>query len=258
VAQLSDRQGTQKIKVLLDLIWYTKTTTAMRVRGRIEKILDWAKAQGFRDGENPARWDGHLDSIYPTKEKVAPVKHHAAMPFRDVPGFMGKLRGQDGVSARALEFVILTAARTSEVLKAKRSEIDRAGRMWIVPPDQIKMRQEHRVPLCDSAIAIIDALPQQDEYLFPGFKAGRRLDDKALQRVLEKMDISRDVATVHGFRSTFMDWGHEVGDHPKELLDLALAHAVSDRVEAAYRRGTMLAKRHALMRDWETYCRSHQ
>jgi integrase len=254
VAQLSGRAGTQKIKALLDPIWYTKTTTASRVRGRIEKVLDWAKAQGFRDGETPARWVGHLDSIYPTKEKVAPVKHHAAMPFRDVPAFMDKLREQEGIAARALEFTILTAGRTSEILEAKRSEIDRAARMWIVPKERMKTRRrEHRVPLCDSALKIIDGLPQQGEYLFPGHKAGRPLDHKTLLRVLETTGVSDD-ATAHGFRSTFDDWASEVGDYPNEMIKLAIAHAIGDKAEAAYRRGSMLQKRHALMADWEAYC----
>jgi integrase len=252
VAYLSGRVGTQKIKTVLDAIWYSKTTTASRVRGRIEKVLDWAKAQGYRDGENPARWKGHLDAIYPTKEKVAPANHHAAMPYRDVPGFMRKLRAQEGIGARALEFAILTAARASEVLQAKRSEIDRAGRMWIVPKDRMKMRREHRVPLCDSALKIIDALPDGD-YLFPGRKAGRPLEHKTLLRVLEIMGVS-DTATAHGFRSSFRDWGAEIGDYPNELLELAIAHAVGDKVEAAYRRGHMLAKRRALMADWARYC----
>jgi integrase len=253
VAQLSGRSGTQKIKQVLDPVWYTKTTTASRVRGRIEKVLDWAKAQGYRDGENPARWEGHLDSIYPTKEKVAPVKHHAAMPFRDIPGFMGKLRKQEGIAARALEFAILTAARASEVLHAKRSEIDRRARMWIVPKERMKMRREHRVPLCNAALNIIDALPQDGDYLFPGRRAGKPLDHKTLLRVLEALGVS-DTATAHGFRSTFRDWGAELGDYPNELLELAIAHAVGDKVEAAYRRGNMLEKRHALMADWESFC----
>jgi integrase len=251
VAQLSGRAGTQKIKALLDPIWYTKTTTASRVRGRIEKVLDWAKAHGFRDGDNPARWEGHLDAIYPTKEKVAPVKHHAAMPYRDIPAFMGKLREQEGNAARAMEFAILTAARASEVLQAKRSEIDRRARMWIVPASRMKMRREHRVPLCESALQIIDALPKNGDYLFPGRKGA--LDHKTLLRVLERVGV-HEMATAHGFRSTFRDWGAELGDYPNELLELAIAHAVGDKVEAAYRRGNMLAKRHELMRDWERFC----
>jgi integrase len=248
VAQLSGRNGTQKIKEVLDPIWYKKTVTASRVRGRIEKVFDWAKAQGFRDGENPARWKGHLDVIYPAKEKITTVKHYSAMPFRDVPGFMEKLRQQEGIGARALEFTILTAARASEVLQAKRSEIDRQARMWIVPAERMKMRREHRVPLCDSALELIESLPQQGDYLFPG---RRRPDDKILRHVLTALGVS---VTPHGFRSTFMDWGHELGNYPKEILDLALAHAVGDRVEAAYRRGDMLAKRYQLMADWNVYC----
>ena len=255
VAQLSGKHGTNSDNQVLDPIWRHKPATASRVRGRIEKILSWAKAKGYRDGDNPARWDDHLAAIYPTKEKVAPVKHMAAMPYRDVPAFMGKLRKQEGIGARALEFAILTAARASEVLHAKRSEIDRQARMWVVPKERMKMRREHRVPLCDAALKIIDALPQNGEYLFPGFRAGKPLDHKTLLRVLEIMGV-RDATTAHGFRSTFRDWGAELGDYPNELLELAIAHAVGDKVEAAYRRGNMLAKRHQLMSDWESYCNS--
>jgi integrase len=253
VAQLSGKHGTHLITQVLDPIWRHKPTTASRLRGRIEKILSWAKAKGYRDGDNPARWDDHLAAIYPTKDRVAPVKHHVAMPYRDIPAFMGKLREQVGIGARALEFAILTAARASEVLHAKRSEIDRAGRMWVVPKGRMKMRREHRVPLCDSALKIIDALPRNGDYLFPGYKAGRPLDLKTLSRVLKTMGV-RDTATAHGFRSSFRDWGAEEGDYPNELLEMAIAHAVSDKVEAAYRRGNMLAKRHQLMADWEAYC----
>ena len=251
VSQLSDRRGTDLITRVLDPIWQKKATTASRVRGRIEKVLDWAKAKGYRDGENPARWNGHLAAVYPTKGKVAPVKHLEAMPYRDVPAFMAKLRRQTSIGARALEFAILTAARTSEVLQAKRSEIDRAARMWIVPAARMKMRREHRAPLSAAALKIINSLPRDSKFLFPG-KHGKPLERRTLLRVLEAMGIE---ATAHGFRSTFMDWGHELGDYPTELLDLALAHAVSDKVEQAYRRGTMLAKRHALMADWERFCR---
>ena len=254
VAQLSGRSGTQKIKQVLDSIWYAKPTTASRVRGRIEKVLDWAKAQGYRDGDNPARWKGHLDSVYPPKEKLAPVQHHPAMHYRDVPAFMRKLRAVDGTAARAMEFMILTAARSSEVFKAGWSEIDREGRLWIVPKGRMKMRRAHRQPLCASAMAIIDKLPNGSEFIFAGESKGKPLDHKAMQRVLERMGITNDEAVPHGFRSSFRDWGAELGDYPNELLELAIAHAVSDKVEAAYRRGEMLAKRHKLMADWESYC----
>ena len=167
VARLAGRVGTQKIKQALDPIWYSKPTTAMRVRGRIEKVLDWARAQGYVDGDNPARWRGHLDSVYPTKEKLAPVQHHAAMRYRDVPDFMRKLRSVGGVAARALEFMILTAARSSEVLGARWSEIDKEARMWAVPRGRMKMRRPHRQPLSDRAMAILAALPKDGDLIFP-------------------------------------------------------------------------------------------
>lgn len=245
--------GIDLIMKALQPIWYSKTETAARLRGRIESILDWAKARGYRDGENPARWKGHLDKLLPPKGKVAPVKHHAALPYSDLPDFMTKLRAIEGNAARALEFTILTAARTSEVLEAKRSEIDLQSRMWIVPPERMKSRREHRVPLSDAAIAIIRSLPQDGDYIFAGRKKGRPLSNMALLKVLERMGL-RDQAVTHGFRSAFRDWGSEVGDYPNELLELAIAHAISDRVEAAYRRGDMLAKRHKLMADWQRFC----
>jgi integrase len=184
VAQLSGRSGTQKIKEVLDPIWYTKTTTAMRVRGRIESVLDWAKVQGYRDGDNPARWKGHLDSLYPTKEKLDPVEHHVAMPYRQVPEFMRKLRQTDGIAARALEFAILTAARSAEVLQARWSEIDREAHTWVIPKGRMKMRRPHRQPLSDAAMAILDALPKDGDVIFPGERKGKPLDHKAPQRVL--------------------------------------------------------------------------
>ena len=252
VAQLSNRGGTEKIKSVLDPIWRTRTETASRVRGRIEKVLDWAKVQGYRDGENPARWGGHLDALYPSKEKVAPVDHMRAMPFRDVPAFMGKLHEQQGLGERAMEFLVLTAARVGEVLLAKRSEVDRKTKMWIIPKGRMKRSREHRVPLCDTALKIIDALPKGSEYLFPGRNAGRPFDGKVMRRVMDS--LGADDFDPHGFRSSFRDWGSEVTDYPGEILELALSHAVGDKVEQAYRRGDMLAKRHALMRDWERFC----
>jgi integrase len=251
VIQLTGRSGTQKIKEVLDPIWYSKPTTAMRLRGRIERVLDWAKAHAYLDGDNPARWRGHLDAIYPTKEKLAPTEHHAAMPFRDIPGFMRKLQQTDGVAARALEFMILTAARSAEVLQARWSEIDREGRTWVIPKGRMKMRRPHRQPLNDHAMALLDALPKDGELIFPGERKGKPLDHKALQRVLERIGVD---AVPHGFRSSFRGWGAELGNYPNELLELALAHAVGDKVEAAYRRGDMLAKRHQLMAEWAQFC----
>jgi integrase len=251
----SNGDGTDLIMKVLTPIWYTKTETASRVRGRIESILDWARARGYRDGENPARWKGHLDKLLPARGKVAPVKHHAALPYADVPGFMEKLRAVEGTAARALEFTILTAGRTSEVLGAKRSEIDIAARMWTVPASRMKARREHRVPLSESAIAIVEAMPAEFEYLFPGARAGKPLSNMAMQMTLRRMGLA-DQAVTHGFRSTFRDWGSETGDYPNELLEMAIAHTVSNKVEAAYRRGDLLKKRHQLMADWERFCSS--
>jgi integrase len=216
-------------------------------------VLDWAKAQGYRDGDNPARWKSHLDAIYPDKEKVAPVEHHAAMPYRDVPAFMHNLRAIDCTDARALEFLILTAARTGEVLKARWSEIDKESRMWVVPKDHMKARRPHRQPLCERAMAIVAALPKRPEFIFAK-EDGKPLNHKALKRMLVRMGVNDDEGTTHGFRSAFNDWAAEERDYPQELLALALAHTVSDKVEAAYRRGEMLEKRRALMRDWCAFC----
>jgi integrase len=253
VSQIINGHGTELMMKVLEPIWYSKTETANRLRGRIEKVLDWAKARGYRDGENPARWKGHLDKLLPPRGKVAPVKHHPAMPFVDVPAFIKELRDQDGIAPRALEFAILTAARTSEVIGATRSEIDLEARMWTVPAERMKGRRIHRVPLCDSAIRIIKAMPADGEFLFPGGKPGKPLSNMALLKTLERMGV-RDDAVTHGFRSAFRDWGSEVGNYPNELLEMAIAHAVSDKVEAAYRRGDLLKKRHQLMADWDAFC----
>jgi integrase len=252
VAELNNSRGTDLVMQVLEPIWGTKTETASRVRGRIEKVLDWAKVRGFRDGENPARWRGHLDKLLPAPGKVASVKHHAAMPYEQVPAFMVKLREDDGIAARALEFAILTAARTAEVLGAKRAEIDRKTRIWMKPPERMKARKEHRVPLSDAALSLIDR--SRGEFLFPGKNPGTHLTHNMLRTTLRKLGV--DGAAVHGFRSSFRDWGSEVRSYPSELLEMALAHTVGNKVEAAYRRGDMLEKRHQLMADWAQFCNS--
>jgi integrase len=244
--------GTDLMLKILEPIWHTKTETASRVRGRIESILDWAKARGYRDGENPARWKGHLDKLLPARSKVAPVQHQAAMPYTEVPAFMKRLRLMPGTAARALEFTILTASRTSEVLEAKRSEIDLDSRMWTVPAARMKSRKVHRVPLSNSAIRIIKSMPDGD-FLFPGAVKGRPLSNMAMLKTLERMGAQ---TTSHGFRSTFRDWGSETGNYPNELLEMAIAHTISNKVEAAYRRGDLLKKRHKLMADWDRFCNS--
>jgi integrase len=248
--------GTDLIMKILKPIWYDKTETAARVRGRIERILDWAKTMDHRSGENPARWKGHLENLLPAKSSIAPTQHHPAMPYAEVPYFMKKLRAVEGRAARALEFTVLCAARTSEVRLAKRSEIDLKARMWIVPAERMKGKKEHRVPLSDSGVAIIEALPNGGDYLFPSIrKKESPLGDTAMLEILDKMEV-RDQVVTHGFRSTFDDWAHETTSYPSHVIEMALAHKISDKVEAAYRRGDLLEKRVALMADWARFCNS--
>jgi integrase len=254
VSKITNSVGTDLIMKVLEPIWYSKTDTANRVRGRIESVLDWAKVRGYREGENPARWRGHLDKLLPARSKVRKVEHHAALPYAELPAFMARLREQSGTAARALEFIVLTAARASEVLLARRSEIDLDARMWTVPAERMKARKEHRVPLSDSAIAIVKATAGSG-FIFPGVKKGRPLSDKSLRNLLDRMGIRYQV-TTHGMRSTFRDWGAEMTHYQNELLEMAIAHAIDSKVEAAYRRGDLLAKRHKLMADWAEFCNS--
>jgi integrase len=241
---------------VLEPIWRTKPETASRVRGRIEAILDWAKVRGLRQGENPTQWRGHLEHILPAKLKVRRVKHHAALPYAELPNFMATLRAQEGTGARALEFTILTVARTCETLGATWNEVNASERLWAVPPERMKAGKEHRVPLSARALAILNeaksARTSESRFVFPGGRRGKPLSNMAMTTVLRRM--VRDDVTVHGFRSTFRDWAAERTNFPSEVLEMALAHAVSDKVEAAYRRGDLLAKRHLLMAQWETYC----
>jgi integrase len=241
---------------VLEPIWNSKPETASRLRGRIEVILDWAKARGYRDSENPARWRGHLDKLLPAKGKVSSVKHHKAIPYRELPSFMARLRSRAEISAQALEFTILTAARTGETLAAVPHEFDLDRRIWTIPAERMKASKEHRVPLCDRAIEIISLQRHNYKFAFPGAKLDASLSNMAMLEMLRGMvGIG---FTVHGFRSAFMDWGHEVTNYPKEMMDIALAHTVSDKVEAAYRRGDMFDKRRQLMADWQRYCFSKE
>jgi integrase len=237
---------------VLEPIWHEKTETATRVRGRIEQVLDWAKARGYRYGENPARWRGHLDKLLPARNKIAKVRHHPALPYSKLPAFMAELRSREGVSARALEFTILTAARTNETIYAKRSEIDLQSRLWIVPAERMKAGREHRLPLSERSVEILRTTTTTDEFVFPGARAGCPLSNMAMLELLR--GITHAGLTVHGFRSTFRDWASEQTAYPNELLEMALAHAVSDKVEAAYRRGDLLEKRKHLMSEWSRYC----
>jgi integrase len=241
---------TAAVLATLEPIWTKTPATASRVRGRIESILDWAGARGFRDGENPARWRGHLDNLLPVSGKVRRVKHHAALPYTEIGDFMAALRQQGGVPARALEFLVLTAARTGEVLGATWNEIDVAKRLWIVPGERMKGDREHRVPLCDRAVELLERLPRENNFVFPGAR-GPTLSIHSMTRVLERMGCN---VTVHGFRSSFRDWAAEETPTPNHVVEQALAHAIANGVEAAYRRGDLFEKRRRLMQDWANYC----
>jgi integrase len=238
---------------VIEPMWTKKTETAYRVRGRIENILDWAKARGMRDGENPARWRGHLDHLLPARSDVQTVAHHAALPYAELPAFLKQLRKQQSVGARSLEFTILSAVRTGEAIAATMGELNRRDRVWVIPASRMKAGKEHRVPLTDRTLAIIDELAPlrgESEFLFPGVRGG--LGDRAMLDVLERM--GRTDLTVHGFRSTFRDWAAERTNFPSEVVEMALAHAVGNKVEAAYRRGDLFEKRRRLMDAWADYC----
>jgi integrase len=242
---------TDDILQILMPIWQTKTETATRLRGRIERVLAAATIKGLRQGVNPAQWRGHLDCLLPQAKKLKKVKHHPAMPYQEIPQFIELLQGRDGIAALALEFCILTAARTSEVLLARRSEI--AGDVWTVPEERMKAGKEHKVPLCSRTNQLITKAIELDadsEYVFS--KMGKPLSNMALLALLKRM--GRDDVTTHGFRSTFRDWVSEETEHRPEVAEMALAHTIANRVEAAYRRGDLLEKRRLLLKDWEIYC----
>lgn len=245
---------TALVMKVLSPIWVEKTETAKRVRGRIESVLAWATVQGLRHGDNPARWRNHLDKLLAAPEKVAKVEHHAALHYTAVPEFLRELRAQPGTSARAVELVILTAARTSEVFNATFSEFDLQAKTWVIPASRMKAGREHRVALSDAAVALVRAAAPEDgsDYVFPGAKEGRPLSNMAGLQLLKRM--GRTDITVHGFRSSFRDWAREQTNFPREVAEAALAHVVKDKTEAAYARGDVLAKRAKLMQAWADYC----
>jgi integrase len=238
---------------VLEPIWQSKTETASRLRGRIESILDWATVRGFRQGENPARWKGHLEHQLPARSKVQKVEHRAALPYAEIGIFMAELRQREGISARALEFAILTAARSGEIRGATWGEIDLKAHLWTIPAERMKAGKEHRVPLPEQAIALLSALPRLlgNDLVFPATR-GKQLSDMSLTAVLKRMD--HPDLTQHGFRSTFRDWAGETTAYPREVIEHALAHQLKDKTEAAYQRGDLLAKRARLMADWGKYC----
>lgn len=244
--------GLAQVLSVIEPIWKAKPETASRLRGRVETILDWATARGHREGLNPARWKGHLDKLLPKPNKVAKVKHHPALDAADMSEFMSRLQEQTGVSARALEFAILTAARSGEARGASWAEIDLQGKTWIIPGHRMKAGKEHRVPLSDAAVRLLEATPRTagSDLLFTSPKGGQ-LSDMALSAVTRRMGAA---CVPHGFRSTFRDWVSECTHYPGDMAEMALAHTISDKVEAAYRRGDMFEKRRALMNDWATHC----
>ncbi len=243
--------STDDVVRVLRPLWQGKQETASRLRGRIEKVLDYAKALKLRDGENPARWKGHLDHILGERQKLK-RGHHAAMPYADVPAFMEKLRALGSISARALEFTILTVARTGETIGATWDEIDLEAKVWTVPAARMKAHKEHRVPLPDRAIEILKKLPREADntHLFCGARPGKAISNMAMLECLR--DLAPGV-TVHGFRSAFRDWAGDQTSFPRDVVEMALAHTVQG-VEAAYRRSSALAKRHKLIEAWAAYC----
>lgn len=250
--------STDDVLGVLKPIWTTKPETARRVRGRIERVLDAARVKGLRTGENPARWKGHLEHLLPKRQKLT-RGHHPAMPFAEVPGFMAELQASDRIAARALEFTILTAGRTSEIIETVRREFDQAARLWLVPAVRAKPGRIHRVPLVPRAWSIVEALwpENEDDYIFRSPDIRRRsralpLSNNAMLELLK--DFGRGELTVHGFRSSFRDWAGECTNFPREVVEAALGHVVGDEVERAYRRGDALEKRRKLMEAWSGYC----
>ena len=246
-----NKVDTEDVLGILQSIWLTKPETASRLRGRIERVLDAAKAKGFRSGENPARWRGHLKLLLPIQSKAG-RSHHKALPWPDHPAFMDRLRQRDSVSALALEWTILTAARTTETLGAPRSEINRADKVWVVPAKRMKGNREHRVPLCDRCIEIFDEMASfGSKWLFPARNPRKHMSSAAMAECLKDMKVE---ATVHGFRSTFRDWVDEDTMFDGDLAEAALAHLVGDETERAYKRGDALEKRREMMEAWERFC----
>lgn len=237
---------------VLEPIWPTKTETASRLRGRIEAILDWATVRGYRNGENPARWRGHLEALLPIRTKVRKVRHHPALPYGELPAFIRRLRQSDAVAANALLFTILTAARTGEVIGATWNEIDALKSTWTIPADRMKAAREHRVPLGERTLALLGEPKAGEIPLFISGKSDRPLSNIAMLALLKRW--KRTDITPHGFRSTFRDWVAEQTQFPQELAEMALAHMISNKVEAAYRRGDMFGRRREMMDTWESYC----
>lgn len=244
--------GTDDVLTVLNPIWTAKAETASRLRGRIERVLDFCKAKGWRDGENPALWRGHLKNVLPARSKLS-RGHHKALTYADVPAFLKRARGAQAMAARALEFTILTAARSGETYGAKWSEIDLDAATWTIPKERMKMGREHRVPLSKQAAALLKRLREESEgkeFIFPGERKGRPLSNMAMAMLMKRLRVS---VTVHGFRSSFRDWAGDATSFPREIAEAALAHSVGNAVEAAYRRSDALERRRKLMQAWADY-----
>jgi integrase len=247
-----DTDGVMRV---LQPIWQEKKlAVAVTLRGRLEKILDWARVKGFRTGENPARWRGHLDNLLPPRSAVRKVKHHPALPYREIGDFMATLRQREGAVPRALEFMILTATRSSEALGARWSEIDLAARSWVIPAERMKSGREHRVPLSDAALSVLRRMEtiRVNDHVFPGERRERPSHAAFFDFLRKRM--GREDITAHGFRSSFRDWCAEQTNVARELAEAALAHVNSDKVEAAYQRGDLFEKRRRLMTQWAAFC----
>jgi len=242
------------LKVIKPL-WERVPETASRVRGRIEAVLGWATVHHYRTDDNPARWRQHLEHALPSRSEIAKIEHHAALSYTQVASFMAALRKDTSIAARALEFITLTAARLGEAIGATWEEIDLSARTWTIPAERMKKGdREHKVPLSDAAIAVLKTMReiQQSDYVFPGFKHGQPIGGDALRELIKK--LAGDAITIHGLRSTFRDWAAERTSFPREVAEMALAHAIPSAVEAAYRRGDLFEKRRRLMDAWADYC----
>ena len=247
-----DAIDTGLVMRVLEPIWTTKPETASRLRGRIESVLAWATVRQFRSGDNPARWTNHLEELLPSRREILPVEHFAALAYRDVPGLIAKLRERSGIVGRALEFLILTASRSGEVLGARWDEIGLAERVWTVPAERMKSRREHRVPLCDRALAILNEMKlyRRNGFVFPSERR-ENLGESPMRELLKRLGYK---ATIHGMRSTFRDWAGEQTNFAREVCEAALAHAIGNKVEQTYRRGDALEKRRRLMEAWADSC----
>jgi integrase len=248
-----DQIDQSHILQILEPIWYKKTETATRLRGRLERILSWARVHGYRNGENPARWKDHLEVMLPSPETLGPRRHHPAMPYREVAGYMKDLREVKGISARCLEFTVLTACRTIETTGARWDEFDLERDVWVIPASRMKAKIEHRVPLSAQARAVIDEMAKvrSSDFAFPGRRINSHLSNMAM---LELLQDSHPNLTVHGFRSSFRDWAAECTSYPRLVAETALAHTIEDKTEAAYLRSDFLEQRRRMMNQWADYC----